>query len=390
MDDARTPAPGDFRPRARKVLSPLLTAVVAAAVGAALTYLGVPPKVVERVTEIIREVPATPDGAADGFGPARGGWVRDEDAIADNRDPAKTPQFSDTPAGRAALGGEDVLLYRAVRRAAGKPAPWYPNVNQLSVGCCVGCGFKHGCDVVQATAILGGAPFEWKPTAVEPIYAGSRVEVGGGRLRGDGSVGRWAKEWLQARGGLVPMEKLGRYDLTAFNPSRARQWGTTGVPDDLEPEARKHPVKGTALVTSAADVKRALLQGYPVAVCSNVGFDNRDGTVGTRDRDGFCAPRGTWPHCMCLLGWRGGARPGALCLNSWGDKAHAGPVWPDDMPPAAFWIDESVVERMVRQGDSFALADVQGFPARPVPLDWNVRLAPARRPRPADAFALAP
>lgn len=322
------------------------------------------------------------------------GWVADPDAIAVNRDPVKTLQFSRTPAGKAALGEGDALLYRAVRKAGGYAADKYPNVNQESVGCCVGCGFKHSADASLACAIAAGERFQWKPIAVEPIYAGSRVEVGGGQIRGDGSLGQWAAAWVKDKGGLVPMERFGKYDLTAFSPARARQWGArgAGVPDELEPAAREHQVKGTALVTTVAEARRAMQQGYAIAVCSNVGFDNRDGTVGTRDAQGFCSPRGTWNHCMALIGYRTGARPGFLCLNSWGDNAHGGARWPEDMPPAAFWIDEAVVGRMLSQGDSFALADVEGFPERrPLP-DWFVS-APVRNPfRPfadRDAFALA-
>ena len=39
------------------------------------------------------------------------------------------------------------------------------------------------------TAIASGAAFEWKPASAEVIYAGSRIDVGGGQIRGDGSVG---------------------------------------------------------------------------------------------------------------------------------------------------------------------------------------------------------
>lgn len=368
----------DFWNKNRGALLPLVVSLASALIGSALTYFGAPPKVVERVQEILVEVPVL-----DEFGTGQG-WVPNEEAIAENRDAAKTTQFAQTPAGKAALGDEDTFLYRAVRKAAKLPANRYPNVDQKSVGCCVGCGAKHAADASLACAIANGARFEWKPIAVEPIYAGSRVEVGGGRIRGDGSVGAWAAKWLRERGGLVPMEKLGAHDLTTFSPARARQWGApgVGVPDDLEPAARTRQVKGAALVTTAAEGKRAIQQGYAIMVCSNVGFNNRDGTVGTRDAQGFCTPRGTWNHCMAFIGWRGGARPGFLCLNSWGDTAHSGPVWPEDMPRAAFWIDESVVGRMLAQGDSFALADVEGFPARQLPLDWFVRAEPSAEPKP--------
>lgn len=364
----------------RGQILPLIISLASALVGSALTYFGAPPKVVDRVQEVLVQVPFL-----DEFAPTQG-WVPDQEQIARNVDPQTTEQFAETPAGRAALGDEDVYWWRAVRKAAKLPADRYPNVNQRHVGCCVGAAYKHGADVVQATAILAGGRFEWKPAAVEPIYAGSRVEVGGGRISGDGSVGAWAAKWCREYG-LVPMERHGSIDLTTFDPNRARAWGQRGrgVPDELEPLARMHPIKSTALVRTAADVKRALQQGYPVVVCSSVGFRME------RDRDGFAAPQGTWAHAMVLIGWRKD-RPGAFCLNSWGDAVHTGPVWPADAPAAGFWVDERIVGRMVGEGDSFALADVAGFPARQVPLDWFVQGPRAPRVRefdPRGLFALA-
>lgn len=307
---------------------------------------------------------------ADGVG-RFGGWVRDEAAIAANLDPAVTLHFERTPAGQVVRGDEDQFLWRAVRQAAGKAEPWYPNIDQKHVGECVGAGNKHGVDVAQAVQIVNGHPAEFKPVSAEAIYAFSRVEVGGGKIRGDGSVGAWAAQAVQ-RYGVLAMEKHGRFDLTTHSPDLAREWGRTGVPDELEPTAAKHVVKSAALVKSWADVKRSIQQGYPVPVCSNVGFE------GSRDRDGFIRARGTWNHCMVLIGVRSGAREGAFCLNSWGDKVHTGPVWPADAPVAGFWIDAATVERMVRQGDSFALSDVVGFPARTLP-EFLIQAIPAER-----------
>jgi len=387
--DTEPKSVGGWWRRNKATLMPLVTALAAALIGSVLTYVGVPPRVTETVTEVIRYVEApAPEGGTDGHS---FGWLADQDQIAANLDPVRTTQFAATPAGQVAQGDEDVFLYRTVRKVNARGPPWYPNINQGSVGCCVGAGSKHGTDVVQATAIASGQQFEWKPASAEVIYSMSRIDVGGGQIRGDGSVGRWACEAMK-NGALAPMEKIGAHDLTQFSPARARQWGSTGVPREVKDVAKGHPVKGAALVKSAVDVKRAIGQSYPVVVCSDVGFNNRDGSVGTRDKDGFCAARGTWPHCMCFIGWRNGSRPGALCLNSWGDTAHGGPVWPDDQPVAAFWVEEATVQRMVSQGDSFALSDVQGFPARNPKPDWFARVEP-RQPAPAArevVFALAP
>lgn len=350
------------------------TAAILAAIGIGFIarWAGVEPKIVIKTVEVQSETDYTPTM----------GWHRDDDQISANLDPERTVQFVQTPAGRAVMADdEDVLLYRAVRKAAGLPPDEYPNVNQGSVGSCVGAGNKHCVDALQAVQIGNGARFDWKPVSLEVIYAGSRVEIGGGRIRGDGSVGAWAAKWLKDYG-VVPMEQVGEYDLTSYSASRARSWGRTGVPDDLEPAARQHPVKGTALVKSWQDVDRAIRQGYPVSVCSNQGFTM------DRDREGFCSRQGTWNHCMAIIGVKGGRRPGGFVLNSWGDKAHTGPRYPDDAPPAGFWADADVIDRMVRQGDSFALSDAVGFPSRKLP-DWFVERRPARN-RPLDLFAHVP
>jgi hypothetical protein len=343
--------------------------VAAAILGAVASWLGIPPEVVEKVVVVEKDS----DEYAQTFG-----WVKDEDAILQNLDEEKTLQFHNTPAGKAVLGDDqDAFLWRAVRKAGGFTNSQYPNVNQGPVGSCVGAGNKHAVDVLQAVQIVGGANLTWKPVSLEVIYAGSRVEIGGGRIRGDGSVGSWAAKWLQ-EGGVAPMEKVGGHDLTQYSPSRARAWGRSGVPDDLEVETRKHTVKSAAVVRSAADVKRAILQGYPVPICSDQGFTME------RDRNGFCSPRGSWAHCMAVIGYRSD-KNAFFILNSWGDNAHTGPVWPEDAPKAGFWCDWNTMDRIARQGDSFALSDVEGFPGRKLPDDWLIRRdRPVRHP---DAFA---
>ncbi len=302
-----------------------------------------------------------------------GGWHKDDRVIEANLNPLVTSQFDGTPAGKVVLGDDDVFLWEAVRRVNNKGPPWYPNIDQGPVGSCVGAGNKHGADVCQAMQIVNGLAAEWKPISVESIYGPSRVEIGGGRIRGDGSVGAWAIQSME-RIGVLAMQAYPGHDLTTYSPDRAREWGRIGMPNELEPTAKQHPVKGAAVVKTWVDVKRAIQQGYPVVVCSNRGF-----TMG-RDRDGFCRASGSWAHCMVIIGIRTTGREGGFILNSWGDRAHTGPVWPEHAPVAGFWAEPSVIESMVRQGDSFALSDIVGFPARQLP-DWWIAAPPARLER---------
>lgn len=352
------------------VASWLVTAIVALQRGQPIPP---PPVIVER-SEPDKPFIAGHDGKTY---PAFG-WNRDPEQIDENLNVLVTEQFDDTPAGKAKLGDEDVFLWRAVRKVSNRGPPWYPNINQGPVGACVGAGTKHTIDVSQAMQIVNGVRAEWKALCAEVIYGGSRVEIGGGRIRGDGSVGAWAAKFVQ-QFGVVPMEKIGAYDLTAFSPARARQFGSTGVPAELEAVAKEHPVKSTALVKSWADVKKAIQQGYPVAVCSDQGFSM------TRDATGLARPMGTWAHCMSIIAVATvNGKERAFVLNSWGDEAHTGGVWPEDMPVSGFWADAAVIDRMVRQGDSFAYSDMTGFPSRRVPIDWVVQAQDAR-----PLFALA-
>jgi hypothetical protein len=136
------------------------------------------------------------------------------------------------------------------------------------------------------------------------------------------------------------------------------------LPDDLEPEARKHPVRTVSLVKSFDEARAAIAHGYPVAVCSDQGFTME------RDRDGFCAPQGTWGHCMCFIGATAGRRPGLCCLQSWGPNVPGGPIGLGGHPDCAFWVEAEVADRMLGQGDSWALSAFDGFPARR--LDWRI------------------
>jgi hypothetical protein len=139
-----------------------------------------------------------------------------------------------------------------------------------------------------------------------------------------------------------------------------RQWGNTGVPDELEPFAAEHKVNSTALVKNFSDAARAIQNGYPVAVASMAGFSLtlRDG--------GHLTPAGRWAHCMmyCALRWK--PWPALLCVNSWGD-CYGGDV-DKNLPPqfqrSAGWIRAETVDAMCAGEDSFALSGFAGFPPR--------------------------
>lgn len=365
----------DWRALARKYVPWLGLVLVWALTVVAARYLGLP-------------VPPPPEPPEQCL-PSQG-WVEDPASVQAVMRGLATPLFADTPAGKAALGpagDADVFLWKAQVKATGA---LLPARNQGQVGSCVSFGTATAVETLECVQIAGwdrthGPPPSYRDLAQEVIYGGSRVQVGGGRLRGDGSVGAWAAKWVKDYG-VVARGVYGANDLSQYSEATCRQYGDRGCPKELEPVAKEHPVKAVSLVRTGDEAKNALAQGYPLAVCSGQGFSAQ------RDADGFCRAQGSWAHCMAILGYQGGARPGFFICNSWGTSYHKGPGGKGDPPPAGFWAEASVVERMLGQGDTWAFSDVVGFPAKkPVnELDWYVR---GRQRRPADAepvFALAP
>lgn len=323
-----------------------------AIVGATLSYLGfrAPPMPSEQTEEPVIGMQ---------------GWLADPEAVQQIVAEMPQPYFARMPAADVddASLPDHAYLWRAYERI-GLSRP--PMKNQGSVGSCVAFGTTTAIERTVANAIAAGKREQWKMIAEEPIYGGSRVEIGGGRIRGDGSIGAWAAKWVN-RWGIIPRERIGDHDLRQYSESRCRDWGRRGVPDDLEPVAKEHPVQDVALVRSWAEAKRALASGYGIAVCSDQGFSM------TRDSRGVARPQGQWMHCMCLDGYHrepDGSEFGHI-TNSWGASAHRGPVGWGDPNPDGFWAESMVIDRMLRQGDSWAFSDVQGFPRRLI--DWPVR-----------------
>lgn len=247
--------------------------------------------------------------------------------------------------------------------------------NQKSVGSCVGFGYGRSTQYVMLNEIVAGQRERYPGTDVAPevIYGGSRVEVGGGGIDGDGSIGAWAADWVK-NWGVVVRGKYGNLDLTSYSESTCRQLGDRGIPDDVEAVAKLHPITEVALLTTAEGLWAALGAGKGVPVCSDQGFTT------SRDADGYCRRSGVWMHCMSYAGrfvhpTRGKS---VIVQNSWSDYLgsanrrfkyldEAGAVKEEELPEGAFCVELSVAAQAVRQGDTFVLAGLAGWEAAPPP-----------------------
>lgn len=305
--------------------------------------------------DLFRSVGGIPLALGDGEPAWFFGWVPRPYATRNFLERSTRPLFAEAGAHLAGTGaGKVALPFQAVRNVWGRDLDPGPQ----QIGDCVSWGYAGCVDLVACLEVAAGEAEQhsWElRTCTEALYALSRVEFGD--MDGsdeDGSFGAWAARAV-VNGGTLSRARLGEY-----NPRRAKQWGKTGLPDDLEAEARAHRIRRAALVQSFEEARDAIANGYPVAVCSNQGFEL------VRDKQGFAKPSGQWFHCMKFIGGRDDARPGLLCMNSWGPTAPSGPKGDIDIPEGSFWVDAATVGTMLQWKDSYALSQFDGYPRRPV------------------------
>lgn len=259
------------------------------------------------------------------------------------------------------------LLYRALYEA---DPGW--QCSHQGIGDCVSHGWAHAIETGSAVELSQGTNGEFHRVATETIYGGARCQARDTSFAGwsDGAVGSSAALWV-TKWGVLFRQPYDLVDLSVYSSQRAKNYGAYGCPAELVPIAKQHPVKTVALVRSFLEGAAAVEAGYPIAVCSQVGFGPTGGNV--RDSQGFLRASNVWGHCMCFIGVRWGDRPGLLCINSWGINWVSGPTWPNEtseddidriptQPPGSFWIDAKTCDRMLAGGDSFAISKYEGFP----------------------------
>lgn len=379
------PTPNRFRRIVTATLGMIVSNGVQLAMGAAIGFaafitafplkIEVPGETVTVEVPVVAAGPFAPPHVGPEDPQAGQGWVCDPDAVQAVAATLPVKVFADTPAGQVEELPPFVYGWKHFEKLYVRPPPIK---DQGQVGSCVSFGTNTAVERTLAAELVqrkGGAS-EWSRFTEEATYGGSRVEIGGGRISGDGSVGAWAAQFV-TKYGMVPRQVYPEADLTTYSESRAREWGRTGVPPAFEAVSRKFPVKAFVQVKTWDDVKKAAASGYFTAICSNQGFASK------RDANGVARASGSWAHCMACDGYHteGGKEYGHI-VNSWGTTWITGPVGWGNPNADGFWAESSVIDRMVKQGDSWAFSGVTGFPARK--LDLFIRHDPPRLDR---AFA---
>jgi hypothetical protein len=299
------------------------------------------------------------------------GWVDRPEEVEALLSRLPKPTFSAAAPGLKGFGeGQDLFFWEAEEKVL--PA-LLPCINQTR-GTCVACGLARSVeDVIFAEIVLFGEAERFVGrVSTEVLYWGSRVEIGRGELGGpdnEGSLGSWGAEFVRDYG-VLPRGVYGSYNLMVQDDDLACSLSGRGkgVPDELEPLIKQHPITAIAQIRTINEARDALASGKPVTIASMQGWTE------TRDANGFCKPKGQWAHQMCLRGV-GVARGGQLFFviqQSWGDKSPKGPdkITLESgrtitLPVGCFGVFAEDLERQtLRSGDCWTYAGLKGWRKR--------------------------
>jgi hypothetical protein len=293
------------------------------------------------------------------------GWIDDPYKVSKEMEGLKHPLFLAAASSIKHSGeGKVVLLYKFVEELIGEF-----NVRTQAIGDCTSFGAATAIDCVKSAEIISKKENEvwFAETATEPLYIGSRINIGRGELgNGGGSYGIWVAKCANeigtlARDNYSAIES--GFDITQYDPKIAESYSGSrgkGLSPELVKAAGKYRIKTVSQVSTYTEVRDAIANGYAVTIASNQGFSDK------RDKEGFAFPSGRWPHQMSLIAVddKGEGcsrrRPGVLVQNSWGNWI-SGPKR-HNQPDGSFWVDADDIERYVlRSGDCWTFSDYDGF-----------------------------
>ncbi len=285
--------------------------------------------------------------------------------------------YDANPALLGAGKGKVVLLFQAFR-AVGELGGNSPRYRPQSTGSCVGRTGAMVCDELAALAVAAGTGVWPGLHLAACVYGFARVEVGrvihGQRIRGEGANVPYGVEALATKG-ILPakayrvgdnrvMDFTGRYD----DDTLCDQWGDSGVPDALEPEARTKIIRHWAAVNSYEEARDAVAGGCPVYFGTSQSFWGR---TKTRDSQGILRRGGTTAHSWHCNGTIDDGELVGLVLDNrnWGDDWCSGPEGPYPIGPGRFVCVPEDWERLLQAGEAFAVSDYAGLdaPANVIP-----------------------
>lgn len=262
----------------------------------------------------------------------------------------------------------DVRLWDAVKavEASWKPkGEHFDNVPQ-EIGDCVSFSVTNAINYLLAVQQAANQRHELRRAYPPYVYGASRVWIGKGKVGGgDGSIVAWAVQGIEDDTiGILAWDDP---DVPQYAGSVAKLWGARGPPAKFKEVASTRVIKLASPVRSGKEARDAICNGYPVP------FGAMFGSNTIKPKDGRMVARWDtrWAHAMVMVAYDGSLGAGKeylYVLNSWGEDAHPKPMQGE--PPGGFWITLADADRICRDGDAWAISNLDGFVARNV-IDWD-------------------
>lgn len=272
--------------------------------------------------------------------------------------------------------GKDIFLWDIEKKLTGKVRDPHTQTQPD----CVGHGLSGAAEDLLYVQIYKGEEAGWEPIASEPIYGGSRHQIGRDQLgRNGGSIPGWAIQWAQ-QFGLIPRRKYDSVDLTQYNGNLAAQWGQPGrgCPPDVAENAKHWPLKTASLIQGPNfyDQARDVIANSGLVISGSQQLYSN-----TRDQFGFCVPSGDPAgHCVYFRGVSdNGRRPGIAYQQSWGNlipRGNQNVRLPHgvavSLPNGCFFIDAEEFDNMHNQQNAelWAVTSLAGW--EPAAADWTI------------------
>lgn len=310
------------------------------------------------------------------------GWIepkhRSDEAKAKHAEIlARMPKFAMVPQATPPVGTKvlltDAWKHPLVVGALGKA---FTGFHQLT-GSCVGAG---GGNVLATTSFLQsiklGTEVPTLPFWMLP-YGRSRLDAGM-RGQGEGSLGSTFAQACR-EDGVTDANAQGAptYDTSdgfTYTESLESQWSDGAqAPANLLTQSRNHLIKTTSPLTTAAQVRDAILSGYAVARAfsgfTNPGQASVKGSSGQQVLIGNY--NGSGGHQESWQGYWNHPDLGELILepNQWGLQVYG--TDPGGAPLGSVWQTFDNVNRMMQRGgdaEVYAFSSLEGFPVQS--LDW--------------------
>lgn len=314
------------------------------------------------------------------------GFIRKQDRTQAQHDAhaaaeAKMVRFSLPPETVAA--GQKVTLsdfWNAPEVVADTGLKWDRSPFHQLTGSCVGCGGGNALYTLMAVQRC----LSQNPTkAFVPFwpfdYGRCRYNEGD-HGQGEGAMGSSFAETV-VKEGVIDAATSG---LTAFNQgdglvltsNQEMQWsdgGSSLVTKWLD-AAKVHPVGSAAPMRSTADLKTAMINGYPATFACNNYIGNAS-VQGSGDDAALCGYwDGSGGHQQWVFGYWENPTLGPLYAvgNNWPRGTY--PKDPAGLPLVTCWVTEKHVASALANLDAevYALSHLNWFPAQPAVLSWLI------------------